>query len=489
MALCDLTAHEALDLLRSGEITSVALTASALDRILAVDNDVCAYLTLTPEQALAEASAADALRRAGQDLPLLGIPVAFKDNLSTRGIPTSCGSRMLDGYVPPYDATVVRRVKEAGAVVLGKTNMDAFAMGSSTENSAFFPTHNPWDLARVPGGSSGGSAAAVAAGEALLALGSDTGGSVRQPAALCGVVGVRPTYGLCSRYGLIAFASSLDQVGPVARDVTDAALLLGVIAGHDPADSTSRLDSGSDYTAYLARKDLAGLRVGVLQSHPEDGIQAEVADATRRALKTLRDLGAELVDVSLPHGVYALSTYYLIAPAEASANLARFDGVRYGFRAAADTVEALFSRARGAGFGPEVKRRIMLGTYALSAGYYEAFYIQAQKVRTLIRADFDAAFEAVDVIVGPTSPTTAFMLGERVADPLEMYRADALTLSQALAGIPAISVPCGFDAAGLPVGLQITAPEMQELRMLQVAFAFEQATDWHRRRPSLIESS
>ncbi len=481
--LYTLTLHEALDALRCGAITAVALTQALLERIAAVDNDIRAYLTLMAEAALAQAEAADAARAAGRDAPLLGLPLAIKDNISTQGIETTAGSKILEGYIPPFDATVVRKLTAAGAIILGKTNLDEFAMGSSTENSAFFPTVNPWDLTRVPGGSSGGSAAAVAAGEALAAVGTDTGGSVRQPAALCGVVGVRPTYGRCSRYGLIAFASSLDQAGPLTRDVTDAALLLQVMAGHDPLDGTTLPAPVPDYRAALSQ-DVRGMRIGVPREYFAVGLQPAVERAVRAALQTFVDLGAELVDVQLPHTDYALSTYYLIAPAEASANLARFDGVRYGYRAEhSATLGDLYARTRGTGFGPEVKRRIMLGTYALSAGYYEAYYLKAQKVRTLIKGDFDAAFAHVDLLAGPTSPVTAFRLGERMADPLQMYLADVFTLSQALAGIPAISLPCGFDGDGLPIGLQLAAPTLQEARLLHAAFAYEQATVWHKLRP------
>ena len=481
----DLTIHEAAMLLDEGVLSSVALTEAVLERISTLDNAVRAYLTLTPETALEQAAQADVLRASGESLPLLGIPLALKDNLSTRDIPTSCGSRILEGYVPPFDATVVQRLKFAGAVLLGKTNLDEFAMGSSTENSAFFPTHNPWCLERVPGGSSGGSAAAVAAGEAFAALGSDTGGSVRQPAAYCGLVGLRPTYGRCSRYGLVAFASSLDQVGPITRDVSDAALLLSVIMGRDAQDSTSLPQAPLDMATALRGNDLRGFRIGVLADHEDAGVQPAVKQAVLAAVATLADLGAEILEVQLPHSKLALAAYYLIAPAEASANLARFDGLRYGRRAEAGTLEALYSRTRGEGFGAEVKRRLMLGTYALRAGYYEDFYIKAQQARTLIRQDFEAAFAQVDIIVGPTSPVTAFRLGERVADPLQMYLADVFTLPQALAGLPALSLPCGFDEQGLPIGLQLTAPALEEARLLQVAYAYEQATAWHTRRPNL----
>ncbi len=469
MELHEMTMHEALAAMRRGELTSVKLTEAILARIEAVDPKTRAYLTVTAEAAMEAARQADARRAEGNEAPLLGLPLAIKDNLSTRGVETTCASRILKGYVPPFDATVVERLKAAGAVLLGKTNMDEFAMGSSTENSAFFPTHNPWDLERVPGGSSGGSAAAVAAGEALAALGTDTGGSVRQPASLCGLVGVRPTYGRCSRYGLIAFASSLDQPGPLTRDVRDAALLMQVMAGHDPRDATTWQAPVPDYVAALGEGDLHGLRVGVPKEYFVEGVEAAVEQAVRSAIETLAELGAEIVEVSLPHSETGLPVYYLIAPAEASANLARFDGIRYGYRAKARTLEELYFRTRGEGFGPEVKRRIMLGTYALSAGYYDAYYRKAQQVRTLIRRDFDRAFEQVDVIVGPTSPVTAFRLGERTDDPLQMYLADIFTLSQALAGIPALSLPCGFDEAGLPIGLQIAAPVLQEAAMFRVA--------------------
>ncbi len=485
MELHEMTMHEALAAMRRGELTSVKLTEAILARIEAVEPKTQAYLTITAEAAMEAARQADARRAEGNEAPLLGLPLAIKDNLSTRGVETTCASRILKGYVPPFDATVVERLKAAGAVLLGKTNMDEFAMGSSTENSAFFPTHNPWDLERVPGGSSGGSAAAVAAGEALAALGTDTGGSVRQPASLCGLVGVRPTYGRCSRYGLIAFASSLDHPGPLTRDVRDAALLMQVMAGHDPRDATTWQAPVPDYVAALGEGDLHGLRVGVPKEYFVEGVEAAVERSVRLAIETLAELGAEIVEVSLPHSETGLPVYYLIAPAEASANLARFDGIRYGYRAEARTLEELYFRTRGEGFGPEVKRRIMLGTYALSAGYYDAYYRKAQQVRTLIRRDFDRAFEQVDVIVGPTSPVTAFRLGERTDDPLQMYLADIFTLSQALAGIPALSLPCGFDEAGLPIGLQIAAPVLQEATMFRVAYAYEQATMWHERRPTL----
>jgi aspartyl-tRNA(Asn)/glutamyl-tRNA(Gln) amidotransferase subunit A len=500
--LTHLTMHEALDLMRAGDVTSLALTEAVLERIRAVDDKVRAYLRVNEEVALVQARQADARRKAGDDALLLGIPIALKDNLSTMGVETTSGSRILKGYIPPFDATVVAKLREAGAVILGKTNLDEFAMGSSTENSGFFTTCNPWDLSRVPGGSSGGSAAAVAAGEAIAALGTDTGGSVRQPASLCGVVGLRPTYGRCSRYGLVAFASSLDQAGPLTRDVTDCALLLRVIAGADERDGTTLPNPVPDYVAALGSTGdesityIRGLRLGVPREYLMEGLQPEIAEAIQAAVRTFVDLGAEIVEISLPHTDEALPVYYLLAPAEASANLARFDGVRYGYRASpkiADTnhpvdthtLDEMYIKTRGQGFGAEVKRRIMLGTYALSAGYYDAYYLKAQKVRTLIKGDFDAAFETVDAIIGPTSPCTAFKIGERVDDPLQMYLADIFTLSQALAGIPAISIPCGFDAQGLPIGLQVAAPALQEARLLQIAYVYEQATTWHQHSPVL----
>jgi aspartyl-tRNA(Asn)/glutamyl-tRNA(Gln) amidotransferase subunit A len=467
-------------LLQRGEISAVELTQAVLDRVLEVDNAVNAYLTLTPDLALEQARQAD--RQGDEGRPLNGLPLAIKDVLCTRSVPTTCGSRILEDFVPFYDATAVARLRAAGVVLVGKTNTDEFAMGSSTEHSAFFPTRNPWALDRVPGGSSGGSAAAVAAGECLGALGSDTGGSVRQPAAFCGVVGLKPTYGRVSRYGLVAFASSLDQVGVLARDVTDAALVLGVIAGTDPLDVTTVDALVPDYTAALTG-DVRDVRVGVPEEVFTTGMQPEVEAAVRQALVQLERLGVEVVEVSLPHTEYALPVYVLVATAEASANLARYDGVRYGPRVEAPTAEEMMAATRGAGFGPEVKRRIMLGTFALSAGYYEAYYLKAQQVRALIQADFEAAFERVDVIATPVAPTTAFPIGERVEDPLHMYLSDVFTLPASLAGICALSLPCGFDGAGLPIGLQLIGPAFGEQEILRVAHAYEQGMDWHTRRP------
>jgi len=499
--LHELTIYEAAALLRASEITAIELTGAVLDRILAVDNEIKAYLTLTPELAMEQAAEADAALAAARkngtlaELPLLtGIPLAIKDVITVEGVPLTAGSKILEGYVPPYNATVVEKLRAAGAVLLGKTNTDEFAMGSSTENSAYFTTHNPWDLSRVPGGSSGGSAATVAADECLGAYGSDTGGSVRQPASFCGIVGIKPTYGRVSRYGLAAYASSLDQIGPFAKNVTDAAILLGAVAGHDRRDSTSVDVPVPDYLAGIRDQGsgvrsqeagVRGLRVGVPKEYFIAGIQPDVEDAVRAAIATLQDLGAEVREISLPHTDLALPVYYLIAPAEASANLARYDGIRYGLSEPGESLWETYRRTRGEGFGPEVKRRIMLGAYALSAGYYDAYYLKAQQVRTLIKQDFDLALAEVDVIACPTSPTTAFHIGEKADDPLSMYLADIFTLSLNLAGICGLSLPCGFDGAGLPVGLQLIAGAFAETRLLQTAYAYEQATAWHAKKPAL----
>ncbi|MBI5649680.1 MAG: Asp-tRNA(Asn)/Glu-tRNA(Gln) amidotransferase subunit GatA [Chloroflexi bacterium] len=526
MELYQLTVHAARELLQTGGITSLDLTRAILERIEKIDPRVHAYLTVIAERALDSARDADARwtehRRDGSRAPaLLGIPMAIKDEICTRGVRTTAGSKILHNFVPPYDATVMEKLNSAGAILIGKTNQDEFAMGSSTENSRYFTTRNPWDLERVPGGSSGGSAAAVAADETLFALGTDTGGSVRQPAGLTNTVGLRPTYGRVSRFGVIAFASSLDQVGPITKDVRDAAIILGAIAGHDPREATSVNVPVPDYVAAMRvgamhASPLQNIRVGVPREYFIEGMQPGVARAVRDAIHVLESLGATTQEVSLPHTDYALPTYYLIAPAEASANLARYDGVKYGYRAPFDSAQGdtlrdsaqgdtlrdsaqgsnemwdVMRATRGDGFGAEVKRRIMLGTYALSAGYYDAYYLKAQKVRTLIKQDFDRAFEQVDVIVGPTSPSTAFKIGEKVDDPLQMYLADVFTLAQALAGIPAISIPCGFadnatlsGVEGLPVGLQIMGRAFDEPRVLQVAYAYEHATDWHTRKPQL----
>ena len=480
-----LTIHELSETYRRGEITPTEATEAYFARIAKLDGRLATYLRLTREQALAAARAADARYRAGTPLgPLDGVPIAYKDVLCTEGIVTTCGSKILEGFVPPYDATAVARLTAAGVVMLGKTNMDEFAMGSSTEHSAFRPTRNPWDLERVPGGSSGGSAAAVGAELAAAALGTDTGGSVRQPAAFCGVVGLKPTYGRISRYGLVAFASSLDHIGPLTRDVRDAALLLHAIAGVDPHDSTSVDEPVPDYPELL-EGGVRGLKLGVPREYFGSGLDPEVEAAVRTAIARLADLGATIEEVSLPNTDYGLAVYYIVAPAEASSNLARYDGVKYGLRAPGgkDLID-MESRTRAAGFGAEVKRRIMLGTYALSAGYYDAYYGRAQKVRTLVRRDFESAFARVDLLVAPTTPTAAFKHGDK-ADPLAMYLNDVFTVGGDLAGLPAISVRCGFTAAGLPIGLQLMARPFDEARLLRAAYAYEQSTDWLSRRPTL----
>ncbi|GAB4259985.1 MAG: Asp-tRNA(Asn)/Glu-tRNA(Gln) amidotransferase subunit GatA [Deferrisomatales bacterium] len=484
MELTTKTAHELRGLLDRGEATSQEVTRAYLERIEAVDPKVGAFLTVTADLALEMAREADGRIARGEAGPLTGIPLGLKDLLVTRGVPTTCASRILEGFVPPYDATAVARLRRAGAVFLGKCNMDEFAMGSSNENSAFGPVRNPWDLDRVPGGSSGGSAAAVAAREAAAALGSDTGGSIRQPAACCGVVGLKPTYGRVSRYGLVAFASSLDQIGPLTRDVTDAALLLQAVAGKDPADSTSVDEPVPDYRAALT-PDARGLRVGVPKEYFVEGTDPQVEAAVRGAIEVLRGQGAEIREVSLPHTPYAVAVYYLVATAEASSNLARYDGVKYGLRVAGEDLIDTYRATRARGFGDEVKRRIMLGTYALSAGYYDAYYRRAQKVRALIARDFREAFAQVDVIACPTAPTPAFRLGERTDDPLQMYLSDILTIPCNLAGLPGISVPCGFTSEGLPVGFQLLAAPFAEPVLLRAAYAYEQAGGVPNRAPEL----
>jgi aspartyl-tRNA(Asn)/glutamyl-tRNA(Gln) amidotransferase subunit A len=487
--LAHLSIAAAAERLRRRDCSSVELTRAVLARLDAVEPQVRAFLTRCPERALEAAAAADRRLAAGDLVtPLTGIPLAVKDNIATRGVRTTAASRILEGFVPPYDATVTARLRAAGAVIVGKANCDEFAMGSSTENSGVAPTRNPWNLERVPGGSSGGSGAAVAAAQCLGALGTDTGGSIRLPAAFCGVAGLKPTYGRVSRYGVIAYASSLDQVGPLARDVTGCALLLGAIAGHDPRDSTSVPAPVPDYVAALGA-GARGLRIGLPREYFVEGMQPEVETAVRAALRVLEGLGARVEDVSLPHTGYAIATYYLIATAEASSNLARYDGVRYGLRAGgAEGLLDMYCRTRAQGFGTEVKRRIMLGTYALSAGYYDAYYLKAQKVRTLIRRDFERAFERCDVLATPVAPTTAFRLGEKVADPLQMYLSDIFTISVNLAGLPGLSVPCGLDLAGLPIGLQIVGRPFDETAVLRAGHAYEQATDWHTRVPAAVAS-
>jgi aspartyl-tRNA(Asn)/glutamyl-tRNA(Gln) amidotransferase subunit A len=487
-----MTVRQVRNAVSSRSHSAADICRQALARIAQLDPELHAFNTVAAEQALARAESIDRQIEQWRNAPLAGVPVALKDNLCTRGIRTTASSRILESYVPPYDATVVARLEAAGAVIVGKTNCDEFAMGSSNENSAFGPTRNPWDLDRTPGGSSGGSAAAVAAGMTPLALGSDTGGSVRQPAAMCGVVGLKPTYGRVSRYGLIAFGSSLDQIGPLTRTVGDAAVVLGVMAGEDPADATSAPEPVADYAVALEAfgGGLRAARIGVPRSLLE-GVDQDVRRAFDAALEVLSARGATLVDTALPHAQHAIAVYYLVATAEASSNLARYDGVRYGFRAASDELRAMYARTRAQGFGPEVKRRIMLGTYVLSAGYYDAYYLKAQQVRTLILRDYEQAFSgsgAVDVIAMPTSPTPAFRLGERVSDPLQMYLADIFTVSANLAGLPAISIPCGFTESRLPIGLQLTGRRFDETTLLRVADAYERDTEWWKQRPPIVRN-
>lgn len=485
MDLYQLTIHEAARLLGNREISSLELTEAVLDRIEKVEGKVSAFVTITKDLALHQAKASDQKIQGDKATPLTGIPALIKDNICTKGVRTTCSSRMLETFTPPYDATVTDKLNTNGMVMVGKANMDEFAMGSSTEHSAFYPTHNPWDLSCVPGGSSGGSAVAVAADETIYALGSDTGGSIRQPAGFCSVVGLKPTYGVVSRYGLVAFASSLDQIGPLTKDVTDCALVMNAIAGYDPRDSTSVPYSVPDYTKSLI-PDLHGLLLGVPREYFVSGMQKGVEKLMSSAIAKLEDLGAEIDwEVSLPHTPYALAAYYIIAPSEASANLARYDGVKYGFSArAAENMWDAMEKTKQSGFGPEVKRRIMLGTYALSAGYYDAYYLKAQKVRTLIRQEFNQAFERFDALITPTSPTLPFKIGEKVDDPLQMYLSDVCTLPINIAGIPAISIPGGF-ADGLPVGMQIIGKPLAEETLLRIAFAYEQATEWHKKRPKI----
>jgi aspartyl-tRNA(Asn)/glutamyl-tRNA(Gln) amidotransferase subunit A len=481
--LTSLTIHEAHRLLKDRELSSVELTRAFLERIRKVEPQVKAFVTVTEDLALERARLADDAIAAGRVGPMTGVPLAIKDVICTKGVRTTCSSRMLENFVPPYDASVMEKLYTAGAVMLGKANMDEFAMGSSTENSAFYPTRNPWDLSRVPGGSSGGSAVAVAAGEASGALGSDTGGSIRQPAGFCSVVGLKPTYGRVSRYGLVAFASSLDQIGPLTQDVTDCALLMNIISGHDVRDSTSVPEPVPDYTLSL-KTDLKGLRLGVPKEYYVEGMQPGVAAVMKNAIKKLEELGAKLDEVSLPHTPYSLAVYYIIAPSEASANLARYDGVKYGYSYKGKTMWESMEKTRENGFGPEVKRRIMLGTYALSAGYYDAWYVKAQKVRTLIRREFDAVFEKYDALVTPTSPTVPFKIGEKTDDPLAMYLSDVCTLPINIAGVPGISIPAGF-VEGLPVGMQIIGRHFSEETLLRVAYAYEQSTEWHKKKPDI----
>jgi aspartyl-tRNA(Asn)/glutamyl-tRNA(Gln) amidotransferase subunit A len=487
MSLRKLTLFELRDKFTKGEISAVEIVKAYFQRIAVAESKVKAYITPAKKDALMkEADDLDyRLRGWRKTMPLMAMPIAVKDNICTEGVKTTCGSRMLESFVPPYDATVVSRLKEQGYFLIGKTNLDEFAMGSSTENSAFGPTRNPWNLACIPGGSSGGSAAAVAADLCVAALGSDTGGSIRQPAACCGVVGLKPTYGRVSRYGLVAFASSLDQIGPITKDVRDAALILQAIAGHDPLDSTSADVLVPDYQKAL-KFNLRGMKVGVPLEFFAEGLDPEVELAVRTAIIKMQELKAEIREIALPMTKYAIATYYLIATAEASSNLARYDGVKYGYRAPKEKgLLETYMKTRQEGFGAEVKRRIMLGTYALSAGYYDAYYGKAQAVRTLIKRDFDEAFKEVDVIVTPTMPTPAFKLGEKVQDPLQMYLSDIYTISVNLAGVPAIVVPCGLSSGKLPIGLQIIGRPFEEEKIIRAAYAYEQATDWHLKKPPL----
>lgn len=479
-----LTIHEAAELLAQGKCTSEELVRNLVAKIEAVDSKIQAYLTVDSESALAQARDADRKRKGLQGNPLFGMPLAIKDVLNVAGQPCTCASRILKGYTSPYDATAIARLRARGAIFLGRVNMDEFAMGSSTENSAYKVTHNPWKLDHVPGGSSGGSAAAVAADMAIAALGTDTGGSIRQPASFCGCVGLKPTYGRVSRFGLTAFASSLDQIGPITKDVRDAAILLGVMAGHDPMDSTTVNAPVPDYTAAL-KTDLKGMKLGLPKEYFVKGMDAEVEKTVRAAVDHCRTLGAEVVEISLPNTPYAIATYYVIATAEASANLARFDGVRYGTRVEGEDPIDMYGKTRAAGFGTEVKRRIILGTYVLSSGYYDAYYLRAQKVRTLIRNDFEGVFKKCDAILTPVAPTAAYPIGKNADDPLQMYLGDIFTVTANLAGICGISVPCGFTGGQLPIGLQVLGPAFGEEKILRVAHAYEQSTEWHKKRPEL----
>lgn len=470
----------------SKERSAVEIAQATLKHIEAVEPKVKAFLAVTADEALATAKAVDNKIAAGESIGIIeGIPIGIKDNLCTKGIKTTCASQILANFVPPYESTVTQKLKDAGMVVVGKTNLDEFAMGGSTENSSFQTTANPWDLERVPGGSSGGSAAAVAAGECVVALGSDTGGSIRQPASLCGVVGLKPTYGLVSRFGLVAFGSSLDQIGPFSRSVEDSAILLNAIAGHDPRDSTSLKVDIPDYTQYLQPELKKGLKVGIITETFGSGLDSVVAETVKSAIAKLEELGAEVKEISCPRFRYGIAAYYIIAPSEASANLARYDAVKYGIRKESDNLLEMYTGTRAAGFGAEVKRRIMIGTYALSSGYYDAYYLKAQKVRTLIKQDFDRAFEDVDVLVAPTAPTTAFKAGDKTTDPLSMYLLDLMTIPVNLAGLPGMSIPCGFDRQGLPIGLQLIGNVLREDVLFHTAHAYEQATEWHKKHPEI----
>jgi aspartyl-tRNA(Asn)/glutamyl-tRNA(Gln) amidotransferase subunit A len=484
MALYQSTIHELQDKIKEGKITATAITHSVLQRIDAVEGKVHSYIRVLKDEALAAAAQADKEIKKGNIKELSGIPVALKDIVCTKGLTTTCGSHILHNFVPPYDATVVEKLRAAGAIFVGKANMDEFAMGSSTETSYFGPTRNPWDLERIPGGSSGGSAAAVAADECIASIGSDTGGSIRQPAALCGIVGMKPTYGRVSRFGLIAFASSLDQIGPFTKDVEDCAIMMNVLAGFDLRESTSVNAEVPDYRQFVGR-DIQGWKVGIPKEYFVDGIDPEVKAAIEASIKTVEKCGAQTVEISLPHTQYCLAVYYIIAPAEASSNLARYDGVKYGFRAAGGDLLDMYKKTRMQGFGAEVKRRIMIGTYALSAGYYDAYYKKASQVRALIKRDFEEAFKKCDVILTPTTPTPAFKIGEKTDSPLQMYLSDIFTISTNLAGIPGVSVPCGYTKSGLPIGAQFLAGHFQEGKLIQVASAYERKAQIEKRRPKL----
>ncbi|MBN1899757.1 Asp-tRNA(Asn)/Glu-tRNA(Gln) amidotransferase subunit GatA [Candidatus Sumerlaeota bacterium] len=486
MKVYELSVKEARDRLLQREISSRELTLGVLERIREIDPKIHAYLEVSEELAMEQAEEADKRLAKGDNIsPLTGIPIAIKDNICAKGVRTTCASRILENFTPPYDATVISHLKQAGAVILGKTNMDEFAMGSSTENSGFQITRNPWNLERIPGGSSGGSAAAVASDMAICALGSDTGGSIRQPASYCSVVGLKPTYGRVSRYGLVAYGSSLDQIGPLTKNVIDAAIVLSAIAGHDPRDSTSVNKPVPDYTSYC-REEIEGLRIGVPREYFAEGMDPEVANLVHSAIRRMEEMGAEIVDISLPHTQYAIACYYICAMAEASSNLARYDGAHYGYRAPdTDNIIEMYSKTRAQGFGAEVKRRIMLGTYALSAGYYDAYYLKALRVRTLIKRDFENAFEKVDIVATPVTPTAAFKIGEKITDPLTMYLSDIYTISLNLAGMCGISIPCGFTGGSLPVGLQLIANIFQEDILFRAAYAYEQSTPHHKRKPDI----
>ncbi len=486
MKLHELTIHEASGLLKKKEISSQELTKAVLDRIGSVEKKVEAYITIDAETAVKQAELADREIFRGNILPLTGIPVAVKDLICTKGLRTTCASKILENFTPQYDAFVIKKLKKAGAVIAGKTNMDEFAMGSSTENSGMKTTRNPWDLTCIPGGSSGGSAAAVAADMCLGSFGSDTGGSIRQPASHCGVVGMKPTYGRVSRFGLVAFASSLDQIGPLAKDVLDCALLMNAITGYDPADSTSVPEAVPDYTSF-SNKGLSGMTIGIPKEYNETkGLDPEVSGAVKNAVKVIEDLGAKCVEITLPHTKYAVAVYYVIAPSEASSNLARYDGVKYGFRdKEKNSLIDMYRSTRTKGFGAEVQRRIILGTYSLSSGYYDAYYKKASQVRTLIMEDFKNVFKSCDLILSPVAPTPAFKIGEKIDDPLTMYLSDIFTLSANLAGIPGISVPCGFSSTGLPIGLQLMGRHFEEKKILTAAYNFEQATDFHKQKPEI----